>query len=67
MARASNFTDAQKARLFVLHRATCVCIGDKLWILDGGPDCNVPIDWADHVVPVAKGGLSILDNGVRAA
>ena len=67
MARSSNFTDAQKAQLFVLHRATCVYTGDKLWILDGGANWNVPIDWADHVVPVARGGLSTLDNGVCAA
>lgn len=67
MARASNFTDAQKAELFVMHRATCVYTGEKLWILDGGADLNFPVDWADHLTPVAKGGLSTLENGVCAS
>lgn len=66
MARTSNFTDAQKAQLFVMHRAICVYTGDKLWILDGGADYNFPVDWADHLTPVANGGLSTLENGVCA-
>ena len=66
MAGASRFTNAQKAQLYVMHRATCAYTGDKLWILDGGADRNCPIDWADHVIPLAKGGLSTLDNGVCA-
>ncbi|MCG3147927.1 MAG: hypothetical protein PCFJNLEI_01368 [Verrucomicrobiae bacterium] len=64
MPRASNFTEAQKAKLFVKHRATCVYCGAKLWILDGGANPYFAIDWADHLVPVAKGGLSTLKNGV---
>ncbi|MBI5006799.1 MAG: hypothetical protein HZB95_06695 [Nitrosomonadales bacterium] len=67
MARASNFTDAQKAQLYVLHLATCVYSGDKLWILDGGATPYFTIDWADHIIPVAKGGLSTLENGVCAS
>lgn len=67
MTRASNFTDAQKAQLYVLHRATCVYSGEKLWILDGGASPYFTIDWADHVFPVAKGGLSTLENGVCAS
>ena len=67
MTRASNFTDAQKAQLYVLHRATCVYSGVKLWILDGGASPDFTIDWADHVYPVAKGGLSTLENGVCAS
>lgn len=67
MTRASNFTDAQKAQLYVLHRATCVYSGKKLWILDGGASPDFTIDWADHVIPVAKGGLSTLENGVCAS
>lgn len=67
MARASNFSDVQKAQLYVLHRATCVYSGKKLWIIDGGANPDFSIDWADHIFPVAKGGLSTLDNGVCAS
>lgn len=67
MARSSNFTDNQKAQLYVLHRATCVYSGKKLWIIDGGASPGFTIDWADHVFPVAKGGKSTLDNGVCAS
>src|SRR5450759_4765240 len=67
MARTSNFTDAQKAHFYVLHRATCVYSGAKLWILDGGASRGFTIDWADHIFPVAKGGLSTLENGVCAS
>ena len=67
MARASNFTDAQKAHLYVLHRATCVYSGRNLWIMDGGASPDFTIDWADHIKPVAKGGTSTLDNGVCAS
>ena len=64
MAGESRFTDGQKAQLFVMHRATCVYTGKNLWILDGGADPNCHVDWADHVIPVAKGGLSTIENGV---
>jgi CRISPR/Cas system Type II protein with McrA/HNH and RuvC-like nuclease domain len=67
MARASNLTDAQKAQLYVLHCATCVYSGKKLWIIDGGASPDFTIDWADHIHPVAKGGPSTLDNGVCAS
>lgn len=67
MARTSNFNDAQKAQLYVLHRATCVYSGKKLWIIDGGASPDFTIDWADHIFPVAKGGSSTLDNGVCAS
>jgi hypothetical protein len=67
MARLSNFTDAQKAELYVRHRATCVYSGEKLWILDGGASPHFVIDWADHIFPVSKGGLSTLENGVCAS
>ena len=66
MARASNFTDVQKAQLFVVHHATCVYCGAKLWLLDGGANPYYSVDWADHLVPVAKGGQSALKNGVCA-
>jgi hypothetical protein len=67
LARKSNFNDAQKAQLYVLHRATCVYSGEKLWIIDKGASPDFTIDWADHIFPVAKGGSSTLDNGVCAS
>jgi hypothetical protein len=67
MTRRSNFTEAQKAQLFVLHRATCVYTGEKLWLLDGGATPYFTIDWADHLVPVARGGASTIENGVCAS
>ncbi|MBA3312030.1 MAG: HNH endonuclease [Planctomycetaceae bacterium] len=67
MARTSNFTEAQKAQLYVLHRAVCVYSGQKLWILDSGARQNFNVDWADHIIPVAKGGCSTLENGVCAS
>jgi hypothetical protein len=64
MARESNFSDLQKAAIFVRDRATCAYSGRNLWILDGGATPKFPVDWADHIVPVSKGGLSTLENGV---
>jgi hypothetical protein len=66
MPRLSNFTDRQKAELFVRDRATCGYTGKSLWLLDYGADPYFDPDWADHVVPVAKGGQSALANGVSA-
>jgi len=67
MTRVSNFTDSQKAQLYVRDRATCVYSGEKLWILDSGASPYFTIDWADHVFPVARGGQSTLENGVCAS
>ena len=66
MPRTSNFTDGEKAVLFALGKAMCAYTGRNLWILDYGADPNYQPDWADHVVPVSKGGASTLDNGVCA-
>ena len=66
MARLSNFTDKQKAELFVRDRATCAYTGKSLWLLDYGADPYFDPDWADHIMPVAKGGASTLTNGVSA-
>ena len=67
MARASNFTDRQKADLFVRDHATCAYTGQNLWMLDHGVDPDYQIDWADHLIPVSKGGTSTLENGVCAS
>ena len=66
MGRSSNFTDGQKATLFVLGKAMCAYTGRNLWLLDYGADPNYEPDWADHVIPVSRGGTSTLDNGVCA-
>jgi hypothetical protein len=67
MARASNFTDRQKAELFVRDHATCAYTGKSLWLLDYGADPYFEVDWADHRKPVARGGTSTLANGVCAS
>lgn len=64
--RASNFTNRQKAELFVRDRATCAYTGRSLWLLDGGADPHFEVDWADHIVPVSQGGESTLTNGLCA-
>lgn len=66
MARTSNFTDSQKAEIFVRDRAICAYTGEKLWILDGGATPSFPVDWADHIHPVAQGGTSTIENGICA-
>src|SRR5207302_7983136 len=67
MPRASNFTDRQKAELFVRDHATCAYTGKSLWLLDYGADPYFEVDWADHRRPVARGGTSTLANGVCAS
>jgi hypothetical protein len=67
MPRSSNFSDEQKATLFVRDRAICAYSGEKLWILDSGATPYFPVDWADHIIPVSKGGASSLENGVCAS
>jgi hypothetical protein len=66
MTRASNFTDQQRAELFVRDRATCAYTGRNLWLLDHGADPYYQVDWADHRIPVAREGRSTLSNGVCA-
>ena len=67
MGRTSNFTDRQRADLFVRDRAACAYSGRNLWLLDYGADPYYQVDWADHRVPVASGGQSTLANGVCAS
>lgn len=67
MPRPSNFTDRQKAELFVRDCATCAYTGRNLWLLDHGCHPHYQVDWADHLVPVSNGGLSSLENGVCAS
>jgi hypothetical protein len=62
----TDFTDAQRAEIFCLDRATCSFSGRSLWILDYGLDPTYAIDWADHVKPSSRGGRSAVDNGAAA-
>jgi hypothetical protein len=63
----TNFSDEQRAEIFVLDRATCSYSGRSLWIADYGIDPGYAIDWADHIVPASRGGRSIADNGAAAS
>ena len=65
--RRTNFTDPQKAQIYVRDRATCAFSGANLWLLDSGACGDYLIDWADHVKPAAGGGASAVDNGICAS
>ena len=65
--KRTNFTDRQKARIYVRDRATCSFSGLSLWLPDRGVTPNFLADWVDHVVPSARGGLATLENGVCAS
>ncbi|BDS05267.1 hypothetical protein NT6N_03070 [Oceaniferula spumae] len=68
MRRArTEFTDLQKAKIFVRDRATCCFSGVNLWLLDSPLRPGVQTDWVDHVRPSARGGRSSVDNGVCAS
>lgn len=63
----TDFTDKQRAEIFVLDRATCSFSGRSLWIADYGIDPAYHIDWADHMVPASRGGKSVVENGAAAS
>lgn len=67
MSRKSNFTEGQKAQIYVRDRATCAFSGKSLWILDYGATPYWEVDWADHIRPVARGGASTVENGICAS
>ncbi|MGB0774484.1 MAG: HNH endonuclease [Akkermansiaceae bacterium] len=68
MAHArKNFTDNQKAQIYVRDRATCCFSGANLWLLDAPLSPGNQFDWVDHVQPSAKGGSSDVSNGVCAS
>ncbi|RYZ84834.1 MAG: hypothetical protein EOP06_17340 [Proteobacteria bacterium] len=62
-----EFTDAQRAEIFVRDRATCCFSGANLWLLDAPLRPGYQRDWVDHVVPSARGGKATLENGVCAS
>lgn len=63
----TNFTNDQRAEIFVLDRATCSYSGRNLWIADYGIDPSYAIDWADHLHPSSRGGPSTVENGAAAS
>lgn len=65
-AKRSEFTDEQKAEIYVRDRALCSYSGLSTWLLDYGASYIFNIDWVDHIRPAAKGGRAELDNGACA-
>jgi hypothetical protein len=66
MARTA-FTDITKAKIYERDLATCSFSGQSLWLLDSGAAGLYMPDWADHIVPAARGGPSTEENGVCAS
>ena len=65
-SRRKNFTDRQRAEIFVLDHALCSFTGKSLWLLDYGaaPSSVVQVD---HIKPAAKGGTADIANGACAS
>jgi len=66
-AKRAEFTDEQKAEIYVRDRALCSYSGLSLWLLDYGASDIFNIDWVDHMRPAARGGRAELDNGLCAS
>jgi hypothetical protein len=62
-----EFTDAQRAEIFVRDKATCSFSGANLWLLDAPLRPGYERDWVDHVIPAARGGKTTIENGVCAS
>lgn len=62
-----EFSDVQRAEIFVRDRATCCFAGANLWLLDAPLRPGYQRDWVDHVRPLARGGKSEVKNGVCAS
>lgn len=67
MAQRLEFTDKQKAEIFVLDRATCAFSGKSLWVLDYDLCPTYDVDWVDHIKPATRGGDNSIENGVCAS
>jgi len=65
--KRQEFTENQKAEIFVRDRATCAFSGISLWFLDNGIKSNWQVDWVDHIKPSAQGGGAELENGICAS
>lgn len=62
-----NFTDLQKAEIFVRDHALCGFSGKSLWILDHGVSPTFDVDWVDHIKPASRGGSNDIGNGICAS
>ena len=62
--KRKEFTDNQKAEIFVRDAATCGFSGISLWFLDNGIKSNWQVDWVDHIKPSASGGGAEIENGI---
>jgi hypothetical protein len=61
----AEFTDTQKAQIYIRDRATCAFSGRSLWNLDfGACPLSNEWDWADHIKPRSRNGKGKLDNGL---
>ena len=67
MSSRVEFTDTQRAKIFVRDRATCCFSGANLWLLDAPLRPGFERDWVDHVKPAARGGKAEESNGVCAS
>jgi hypothetical protein len=63
----TEFTDSQKAKIFVRDRATCCFSGANLWLLDTPLRPGHERDWVDHIRPSSRLGKSDEYNGVCAS
>lgn len=63
----TDFTDAQRAAIYVRDRATCCFSGANLWLLESPLRPGYERDWADHVRPSARGGSTDEANGACAS
>ena len=67
MKSRKEFTKSQKAAIFCRDRATCAFTGKSLWILDHGATPFWDTDWIEHILPLSRGGKSVLENGLCAS
>lgn len=65
--KRTEFTDNQKAEIYVRDNATCGFSCISLWLLDIGINSNWEDTWIDHIKPSASGGGAELDNGICAS
>lgn len=61
-AKRKEFSDQQKAEIFVLDKAMCCMTGKSLWLMDYGAAPSFR-DWVDHIRPAALGGDAEIENG----
>ena len=65
--KRTEFSNRQKAEIFVRDRATCAFSGKSLWLLDYGASPTYDIDWVDHIKPSMRGGTNATENGICAS